>query len=120
MKVVDSSAKMVAEINLDQNHFVGPLTFDHDGIPTYEECRQMIRELAARKYSRTNGQTSDESNWLWAERRLFWQQENKLLYGGYRIYVRDMSKPLVDGYYPYYNVVVVTPCGPHFITKEDV
>lgn len=87
----------------------GPLSFEHDGIPTFEECRQLVRERAYELWAddgRMHG--FDVQYWAGAERQLFGGMDH----GGYRIYVRDVTKPKIQDFYHWYCLKVITPDGP--------
>jgi hypothetical protein len=102
-------------------HYVGPLKFEHDGIPTYEECRDMIRQGAHRLWRDEGCPPGDGVDfWLRAEKVLFNHPEQHFLFGGYRIYVRDRTKPKVNGYYDHWAVVIVSPTGPWELTESGV
>lgn len=113
--------KLIKPIYWETGLHTGLLSFEHDGVPTYEECRQLIREIAHLMRERSGETPSDEVNvkwWLKAEYTLFGQQENHLTFGGYRIFVRDLTKPKVNDFYDFYEVAIVGPAGPVFITKD--
>jgi hypothetical protein len=105
--------KLIDKIDSRITHYIGPLRFEHDGIPTYEECRQLIRDTAFFMSERSEGRQEDF--WLQAEKVLFWQQENHFLYGGYRIYVRDKTKPKAQDFYDHWDLVIVSPAGPVYV-----
>lgn len=102
---------MIGTITVGSN-YTGPLRFEHDGIPTYEDCRQLIREYAHALWvmeGKPDGK--HDEHWLRAERDLFWQQENHLLFGGYKVYVRDRTKPKLDNFYEHWFVAIISPNG---------
>lgn len=103
--------KLLDQINSQTaRHYIGPLRFEHDGIPTFEECRQLIRDTAF--YMSEKAEGSPEYFWFLAEKMLFCDH---ILYGGYRIYVRDRTKPKQQGFYHHWDLVVVSPTGPVFV-----
>lgn len=109
MKPIDDFSK-VADYATKHGHPCGPFRFDHDGVPTFDELRQLIRELAHSLWERAGRPADDGSHfWLKAERVLFNGIDEK---GGYRIYVRDRTKPKFENFYWHWYVVSVTPAGP--------
>lgn len=96
-------------VNENVSALSAPISFEHDGIPTFEECRQLIRERAFERWSHGGQRPSDGVEyWLAAERELFYGLEH----GGYRIYVRDRTKPKIQDYYWHWFIKVITPDGP--------
>lgn len=82
------------------------------GVPTYDECRQMIREEAHRLWEAAGRPPArDVEFWLRAELDLFFWQECHLLFGGYRVYVLYPNRERVEGYYTASEVGVVAPHG---------
>lgn len=107
--------KLIRQIDPTENFHFGLLHFEHDGIPTFEECRQLIREVAYSKWHQAGSPPGDGIDfWLHAEKVLFGRLER-----GYRIFVRDMTKPLINDYYHHYDVARVTPDGYRFVGYED-
>lgn len=111
--------KLVSKFPPPPGNFFGPPHFDHDGLPSYEECRQLIRELAQSYWEAAGApEGNGETFWLKAEQQLFYQHENHLLFGGYRVCVRDLSKPKISGYYAHYDIAIITPDGPVFLPER--
>jgi hypothetical protein len=89
-------------------HYAGPLVFEHDGTPTFDDCLGLIREVAYHKWLAANRPAGDGVTfWLEAERVLFGWPEN----GAYRIYVRDLTKPKTNDFYDYHEMKLVSRDG---------
>ena len=98
--------KLLSKIaDVEHGVYIGPLAFDHDGLPTFEECRQLVRETAYHLRGRGG---SPDGDWTLAEHVLF----SGLEHGGYVVYVRDLTRPKIDDFYHSYRLVAVTPDGP--------
>lgn len=87
---------------LPSGYATGPLKFAADGIPTYEECRELIRTLA-RHYWHYGEPGTAEDHWLKAEWTLFLGTE-------YRIYVcyGEAIRKGSDEVYEKWEVKIVT------------
>jgi hypothetical protein len=75
---------------MPEKYTTGPLMFRNDGVPTYEECRQLIKELAY-KYWIEGMPGSPEEHWLHAEWTLFLGSE-------YKVFVCYPDKPNQEFY----------------------
>jgi len=99
--------------------YTGAPRFQEDGLPTFDECRDMIRERAYQLWAIDGYRQGDGTKyWYAAEKELFNGLEN----GGYRIFVCDESKPKQDGFYRYWDIVLIKPTGPEpvVITSKRV
>lgn len=101
--------KLVKDIEgITTGFYAGPPQFEHDGLPTFEDCRTLIRILAeCRWWEATEPKKDADHYWLEAERILFLGLED----GGYRIYVRDKTQPKIEDFYDFYRVALVKPEG---------
>lgn len=104
--------KLLEELPPPTGYATGPLRFDESGIPTFEECRDLIRLHAYRLWELRGG--GAEQNWLDAEWQLFLKMED----GGYRIYICYPSLGVVQDVYKVWKVALVKPDGLHIFERK--
>lgn len=102
-------------VHPDTVHTISPIVFQNNKIPSFEDCKDLIRDLAYSRwvmYGKPEGRDLDI--WLLAEFILFGTD----ISGGYRIYVMDRTKPLEDNFYYHYDAAIVTPDGLRLVNRR--
>lgn len=102
-------------VHPDTVHTISPIVFQHTNIPSFEDCKDIIRQLAHSRWEMCGKpEGKDLDLWLLAEFILF----GPSLAEGYRIYVMDRTKPLEDNFYYHYEAAIVTPNGLRLVNRR--
>lgn len=77
-------------------------------LPNYDECREMVRELAYLKWKEAGSPSGQDWRfWLEAEHELFCGLDEN----GYDVYICDLAKPENQRFFRHWDAVRITPQG---------